>query len=839
MSLEFKFSCPLPHGLHARPASQMATLANGFLSDCTLTNLRSGSTANLKSVLAIIATDIRLNDECSVLVSGADETIARPALQRFITHELPRCDVPLRELLQNQPSKNVPRPLRSADLEICSGVTVSRGIAEGNVVMFRDFAAPSELNNESPSDPGLEQQRVGRAMSAAKERIQNMLARRTSATEIGVLQAHLAILGDISLLSSIMERIAQGRSAGQAILEASQFFGETLRKSESPYICERALDVQEICFELLEEIYGARRQFSVQLDGPSVLAGNNLPPQQLLALDRKWLKGLVLETAGITSHTVILARSLGIPTLVGVKEPTRSTLAGEHVIVDANRGFLIRRCTPAVKKFYQRQRWTLQRREAALTRFANKPAVTTDGHAIEVAANIASANELNATLGNGADGIGLFRTEMLFLDRETAPTEHEQFEVYAEVVRAAGKKPVIIRTLDIGGDKQVRSLNLPAEDNPFLGYRGVRLYPDHLKLVRTQLRAIVRASACGRVQMMIPMISSIEEVRWTRKELVQVQDELLREHVEFDPAMPLGAMIEVPSVAFILDQLSNELDFFSIGTNDLNQYFLAVDRGNPSVAALSDVRRPSFLRFLKHIVNEVHRSGKWVGMCGEMAGELRYLPLLLGLGLDEISVAGPDIPLIKERISRLSVAECRKLLARAVECHEVSEVDALLNSSEPTGSQHTLLNRELVVLESESESKEEAIREIIDAFYVEGRTDDPDRLEQDIWAREELYSTGLGYGFAIPHAKTNAVNASSVGVLKLKKPVEWGSLDGQPVEMVILLAARESDLGGSQMQVFSRLARKLMDEKFRYALLRARDPGGLTSFFAQELGVGV
>ncbi len=830
MALEFKFSCPLPHGLHARPASQMANLVNGFLSSCTLRNLRSGATANLKSVLSIIAADVRFNDECAVGVSGPDETIACSLLQRFIAHELPRCDASLKDEVRNAPSKNVPRPLRSAKVEIHPGIPVGRGITEGKVVVFGGLAITAEISPESPVDAALEQQRAVQALAAAKERVQKLLARRTSATEIGVLQAHLAILDDISLSRSIMERIEQGRSVGQAIMEASHFFSDALRRSENPYIRERALDIQEICFELLEEVYG-RRQSSAQLEGPSVVVGDNLPPQQLLAFDRKWLKGLVLETAGLTSHTVILARSLGIPTLVGIKDATRITSAGEHVIIDANRGFLIRHSTL--------QNRASRRREVALERYANRPAVTADGHTIEVAANIASADELSTTLGNGADGIGLFRTEMLFLDRETAPSEQEQFEIYATVVRAAEKRPVIIRTLDVGGDKQVRCLNLPAEDNPFLGYRGVRVYHEHQKLIRTQLRAIVRASAFGRVQMMVPMLSSIEEVRWIRQELMQVQEELLRERVEFDAAMQLGAMIEVPSVAFILDQLANELDFFSIGTNDLVQYFLAVDRGNPSVAALSDVRRPSFLRFLKHIVDEVHHRGKWVGMCGEMAGDLHYLPLLLGLGLDEISAAGPDVPLIKERVSRLSGAECRSLLANALECHEVSEVDALLNSSEPISSQQTLLDRDLIFLESESGNKEEAIREMIDAFYVKGRTDDPDHLEQDIWAREEQYSTGLGHGFAIPHAKTNAVNASSICVLKLKSPVEWGSVDGKPVRMVVLLAARKSDPGSAQMQVFSRLARKLMEEEFREELLRARDPVALMSFFAQELEVGV
>src|SRR5437588_9186463 len=337
--------------------------------------------------------------------------------------------------------------------------------------------------------------------------------------------------------------------------------------------------------------------------------------------------------------------------------------------------------------------------------------------------------------------------------------------------------------------------------------------------------------------MMFFICSPIEERCCGKEHISQGCSKITCERVKFDPAMAVGAMIEVPSVAFILDQLCNELDFFSIGTNDLNQYFLAVDRGNPKVAGLSNVRQPSFLRFLKHIVDEVHRGGKWIGLCGEMAGELRYLPLLLGLGLDELSVAGSDVPLVKERISRLSVAGCHKVLARALDCREVIEVDALLDSNGPNGSARTLLDRELVLLESESSTKEETIREMIDAFYVEGRTDDPDSLEEALWARESVYSTGLGYGFAIPHAKTAAANASSIGVLKLKKPVEWDSLDDKPVSMVILLAARESDPGSPQMQVFSRLARKLMDEDFRSQLLRANDPGALVTFFAEELEV--
>src|SRR5262249_42056893 len=273
--------------------------------------------------------------------------------------------------------------------------------------------------------------------------------------------------------------------------------------------------------------------------------------------------------------------------------------------------------------------------------------------------------------------------------------------------------------------------------------------------------------------------------------------------------MPVGMMIEVPSAAFVLDQLCRELDFFSIGTNDLSQYFVAVDRENSRVAGLSSVKHPGFLSFLQQIVTSVHKHGKWVGMCGDMAADLRNLPLLVALGIDEISVPAAEIPIIKERIARLVVADCQKLLSQAIACQRASDVESCLDR-ESSEASRTLLDRELVLLDGNVDSKEEAIREIVDAFYVEGRTDEPDCLEEAIWARESVYSTGLGHGFAVPHCKTDVVNASSIGILKLPRPIDWGAVDGKPVAFVILLAVRESDSNGAHLRVFSKLARNLM-----------------------------
>jgi len=496
--------------------------------------------------------------------------------------------------------------------------------------------------------------------------------------------------------------------------------------------------------------------------------------------------------------------------------------SGQEVLVDANRGFLITECTPTVRKFYERESRTLQQRKAVLARHGRGHGSTADGHAFGIAANVSTAEESTVAFEAGADGIGVFRTEMLFLGRKQAPSEEEQFEVYAQAARAANGKPVVIRTIDVGGDKPLPFLKLPPEDNPFLGYRGVRIYAEHRELLRTQISAAVRASAFGRIHLMAPMISTLEEVLWFKNEVAEVQRDLDARKIPFARSMLLGMMIEVPSAAFILDQLCAELDFFSIGTNDLSQYFFAADRGNPKVAQLANVRHPGFLRFLQQIVFGVHRHKKSVSVCGDMAADPRNLPLLVGLGLDEISVLVPEVLSIKERIARLCVPDCQKLLAEALGCRQAEDVERLLDRESVSAAQG-LMDRELILAGEGITNKEEAIREIVDAFYVAGRTDDPDRLEEAVWTRESVYSTGLGHGFAVPHCKTDAINSGSIGVLKLKEPVDWGSLDGNPVEIVILLAARESDTGNEHLRVFSRLARNLMDDEFRERLLKAAD----------------
>jgi fructose-specific PTS system IIA-like component len=334
---------------------------------------------------------------------------------------------------------------------------------------------------------------------------------------------------------------------------------------------------------------------------------------------------------------------------------------------------------------------------------------------------------------------------------------------------------------------------------------------------------------------MAPMVATVEEAVWFRGEVERAKQELCARGEAYGAEMPVGAMIEVPSAAFQIAALAENLDFFSIGTNDLSQYFFAADRENPKLAGLANARGPAFLELLRRIVEEAWARDKWIGLCGEMAGDPRNLPLLVGLGLDEISVSAHAIPALKRAAARLSAAACRDLVARAATCKTSAEVEALLDSTAPGESHEPLFSDGLVILRSGSQDKDEAIREMVDALYAVGRVDDPSRMEEAVWARESVYATGLGHGFAIPHCKTDAVSADSIGILKLDQPIEWGSVDGGPVRMVILLALRESNRNGTHMKVFSRLARKLMDEEFRGRLLAIENSGEMISHLGREL----
>lgn len=838
MSLEYTFECPLVNGLHARPASHFSDAVEKFVSQVTLLNERNGLHANAKSVFSLVGADVMLNDPCRVMVSGDDEDAALMALVEFVTNALPQCDEPLPEITSTGHPGTLPRALSKEDVACLFGTPVSQGIGSGIVVRAGSLELPDELRCAAAGDPALEQRKLESAMAAVRADLDGQLMRARADVEAEIIHAHIAMVKDATLADDLQERITgQGLTAGQAVVEAIRSFSEKLIASDSVYLRERAVDLEDIGRQLLEHICGDLvRQVDIVLTEPSVVVAKNLAPRQFLSLDRTHLQGLLLEEAGTTSHTVILARSFGIPAVTGTAG-SACIEAGRKVILDGDRGLVLLDLSPSVVRFYDRERERNRRRHERLSAHIHAAAATMDGHRIEIGSNIASAVEAKAALANGADGVGLFRTEMLFMGRSTPPTEDEQFDIYKSAVLDMAGRSVVIRTLDIGGDKPVPCLSLPSEANPFLGYRGIRLYADHEELFTAQLRAILRASACGPVKMMAPMVSSVEEAAWLRTRVSEVQADLREQGIPFDESMPVGVMIEVPSAALAIDQLSDVVDFFSIGTNDLCQYFLAVDRGNQQISSLYSEHHPPFVRLLKTIVDEAHKRNKWVGLCGEMAGSIDNLPLLVGLGLDEISLASPGIPAVKAGIGNTAYSQCRECVDSAITCRGVEEVNGLLRGFSDGGSASPLVSADLVTLDSDCLSKEEVINELADLLYIAGRTDNPTLVEDAIWAREAVYSTGLGYGFAIPHCKTDSVSANSIAVLKLRTPLEWGSIDDLPVQFVILLAIRESGRDDAHMRIFSKLARKLMHEEFREQLLGAQTSDAVVSFLADGLGI--
>lgn len=836
MPLEQQFKCPLPNGVHARPASALEEVVRVFDSDVILVNQRTRRAANSKSILAIVGADIRHTDTCLFKISGPDEQEAMAALTTFLHEKFPLCDQPLTTSVKRDGQLRLPPCLSQAGATVHRGLPVAPGIAQGRVVHVGKYALLSTPLKNGASDPEAAWKRLETAMEELVEHCNRQLAAvHFGGVEGELIKVHRSIARDVEFRQRLRDEVVKRHhSAASAIARVEKHFSGMLAASGSELLCDRALDIQDVCMELLRRIYGeAVAETKIKLTGDSIVVAESLTPGQFLALDRDFLKGLVLAHASGTSHTVILARSFNVPTLAGVEGLANLDSSGQEAVVDADVGVLVTQLTDKARRFYSLERQRIAGRQARLRRLSALPAATRDGHRIEVAANIATAREAAAAFEAGAEGIGLFRTEMLFLDRETAPDEAEQLAAYREVLAAANNRPVVIRALDVGGDKKLNYLRLPEEENPFLGCRAVRIYPQFETLFRTQVRALIRASAFGKLSIMIPMIATVDEARWVRGIIAEEQKKFTVDKVNFDAAMPVGAMIEVPSSAFAMDALCREFDFFSIGSNDLLQYFMAADRMNSRLGTLYDPLQPAFLSLLKQIADAARAHGKEISLCGEMGGQTRFAPLLVGLGLDKISAAAPAIAGIKAELATSDLADCYELIAQVVRCATAAEVSARLQQFALRHSP-LLLEPDLIIVDSDAATKEEAIKQATDRLFVLGRTEDSRAVEEAVWQREATYSTGFGHGFAIPHCKSAGVRFNSLVLLKPRTPIAWNSLDGQPVSVVILLAIREEQGDSTHMKVLAKLARKVMSMTFRSQLEMENDPAGLCAILEKS-----
>lgn len=826
----YRFTCTLAQGLHARPASMLVSAIGSFEARVCIAKIPGGTPVDARSVLSIVGLDVRQGDACEVTTDGRDAAAALAAFRTCAEALFAAGEEALPAGSCTPQRLTLPRVLQELRVAHLIGQPVSPGVAIAEAVCLNDHLLAAQTRHTGDTSVDHELDAARRGVDFVKHDLARRATHAPSRVERDVLHAHAAIAGDPTLWLEIDQGIRAGASAIQSIAQAGDRLSERLRHSESTYIRERTADVHDVCLLLLDHLSGGRVSATqVQLIRESVVFAEMLTPNQLLRLDRSLLKGLVLGHVGLTSHTVILARSLRIPAIINVQGAGRAVPSGTRVALHAGEGYVVTHLSDKSARYFQRDQEAAQERARRLAPEVRQPAVTVDGVRLEIGASASTEYEVAGALDDGAEGVGLFRTELLFLDRTSEPSEDEQYEAYARVVNAARGTPVIARTFDIGGDKPAPYLPMSAEANPFLGVRGVRLYERFPGELRRQLRAILRAASMGPVKIMAPMVSLVSEARWFKQQVRDCEAELAREGVVHAAGLPMGVMIEVPSLSMAMDHLCKEVDFVSIGTNDLCQYWMAADRGNEGVSRLYSPLHPSFIRLLREIVQAARESGTWVGMCGEMASTVSNLPLMVGLGVHEISVAPGEVVGMKTGVAAISASDCRRLLDLAARCEGAEEVRALLESGVPQRSEHrAIVEVDIIDAHADATTKAEAIRDAINLLYSGCRVRDVREVEDAAWAREETYSTGLGHGFAVPHCKSAAVLSPALSVLRLNAPVDWGSMDGLPVRMVLLLAmpATEAAGGGGtgHIKVFAALARKLMHEDFREQLLGAHDP---------------
>lgn len=829
---EFRFTCELPNGLHARPASCLVQNTQKWCSSITLQNLRNHREANGKSVLSLISADVGFHDTCSIIIEGEDAQEALKKVRQFVVNELLTCDSPLDE---TEESQWLPPSLVNLDLDACYGKATGEGWAKGTPVCLKEYRFLPGEDHAVYSGVTGERLRLLGALRQVKQLLKEAVDNAELVAEREILNAHLALAGDPDFRARLLEHVDNGLSVVESIEATLEHFSRVLESGESSYLRDRVIDIRDLCDQILRLSYGSGRLYSPDvLVQDSICLADNLTPSQFLALDKRYLKGVVLQTGGKASHTVLLARARGIPVIVGAEGARELMGRAGHVVLDAGLGLLIADPNEQVLRYYRQEARKQHKLRTRCEPFIHAKAITRDGISIEVAGNIAGIDDAEMALSCGAESIGLFRTEMLFMERSQAPDEYEQLAIYRNVVNLAKGRAVIIRTIDIGADKPVEYLGLGDEQNPSLGYRAVRLYPQFLTCFKTQLRAILQATAYGLVKIMIPMISTVDEIIWARKVLDQVVDDLKQQGKEVGK-FEFGMMLEVPSCVFIIDQLARHVDFFSIGTNDLTQYFLASDRGNEKVSHLYNSLHPSFLRMLHKISEDAKTHGKWLGVCGDMASDFRSLPLLVGLGIDELSLLAGHIPEIKEKLSHLDYQVCRELLIKAMDCDNAEGVEHILQQGCIESGVHPTLATNIIAMDFDALSKEEVIKELVDLLELDGRISCARRVEDAVWKRESVYSTGLGLGIAIPHCQSDAIYSDSISIIRLSKPVDWKAMDQEPVDLVFLLAVRKSGAKENHMRIFASLARKLVKGEFLSELRACASAEDMITLLKQEL----
>ena len=556
------------------------------------------------------------------------------------------------------------------------GIAASAGIAIAK--SFRLEHPDLTVERQTISDKDAEIKRFEEAVNQSKEELEAIKDRAN--VELGedkaaIFSAHLLVLSDPELLNPIKDKInSENVNAEFALQEVANMFITMFEGMDNEYMAERASDIRDVTKRVLAHLLGVTISNPSMISEEVIIIAEDLTPSDTAQLNRNYVKGFTTDIGGRTSHSAIMARSMEIPAVVGTKTVTSDIENGVMVIVDGLDGAVIVNPSEEVLAQYRQKKEQYEAQKCEWAKLKNEKTVTSDGEHVELAANIGTPEDVKGVLENGGEAIGLYRTEFLYMGRDQLPTEEEQFESYKTVLEKMEGKPVVVRTLDIGGDKELPYLNLPKELNPFLGFRAIRLCLEEQDIFRTQLRALLRASTYGNLKIMFPMIATLDEFRQAKAILLDEKEKLVASGTSVSDTIEIGIMVEIPSTAVLADQFAKEVDFFSIGTNDLIQYTMAADRMNERVSYLYQPYSPSILRLISMVIEAAHKEGKWAGMCGEMAGDTIAIPILLGLGLDEFSMSATSILPARTQIKKLSKSEIASFKEKILSMSTTEEV---------------------------------------------------------------------------------------------------------------------------------------------------------------------
>jgi len=661
-----------PTGLHARPAKYFVKIAKTFTSDISV--FRENKKANAKSLVSMLTLGIKCGYAIRIEVEGIDEDQAFDSLKKAIESGLgeEKNSSPVPEKTDHyEPleEKDPDRPHDRGENKI-KAIAAAPGIAIGPVWQLKR----SEIKiQETFKGSSVEQTRLQEAIEKARAQLELLCQqmKKHASDEADIFNVHLELLEDPELLEQVLAKLEAGETAAQAWQSTVNAHAQALHDLDDPLLAAREADLHDISYRVLRLLIDSDEPEFQTPEHPVIIIAKDLSPSETASLDRTKILGFCTAAGGPTAHSAIIARAMGIPAIVSAGDQVLDIPIQTQVILNGDRGVLTiepsKECISHAKTAARQS----CRRNREEKKSAAEPAVTTDGYKIEVVGNIGGIDEANKVIESGAEGVGLLRTEFLFLDQQKAPTQEEQFKVYKKIVQAMQGRPIIIRTLDIGGDKPLPYVNVPPEANPFLGERGIRLCLNRPELLKQQLRAIYKAAAFGKVRIMFPMVADISEWHQIRT----ITNEIIAQ-LKCDP-VELGVMIEVPSAALTAHSLAEHIDFFSIGTNDLTQYTLAIDRMHPSMAARLDGLHPAVLQLIENTVSAAKKYGKWVGVCGELAADPKAVPILLGLGVKELSVSLPAAPAVKAQIRSISFAETRTTAQKALCCALPEEVRKL------------------------------------------------------------------------------------------------------------------------------------------------------------------